>query len=183
MNIAEKIDRLYNLKTQRRAGWINLIRQDHDPRIESVAEHTYGAYLLAFLCLDDNSAEYDKAKVLQLLFIHDWAEAVIGDFAHDDRTVWKPAAYQEEEANEMQQLCPELYDSWRAMENGDNLNGLLAKDFDRLDLLVQLYRYRKDIKVPAEFVNFENNACGKLRTELVRNLWHQLKPYFQAKYA
>jgi 5'-deoxynucleotidase YfbR-like HD superfamily hydrolase len=180
---AQKIDLLYDLKVQPRGGWLQLLRRESpSPRIESVAEHTCGACLLALLCLSENDPAYDKNRVLRLLLVHDWAEAVLGDFAHDDKTVWKPESYQIREHELMRELCPELYDSWCSMEDGSTVEGRLAKDFDRLDSLIQLYRYRRDIEDAAAFEAFEENVSGKLQTEPVRALWTEFKPYFMRKY-
>jgi hypothetical protein len=69
------IDQMYQLKHFRRSGWN--YRDDARTRnvdnAESIADHMYAAYLLAFMLLprSDPNPEYSKTRVCQMLLFHD----------------------------------------------------------------------------------------------------------------
>jgi putative hydrolase of HD superfamily len=66
------------LKTQPRTGWV---RQEANPRIESVADHSWRISLMAmvagFASSSDNNI--DTNKCIQMALVHDIAEATVGD--------------------------------------------------------------------------------------------------------
>ena len=71
---------LYTLKRTERAGWA---KRQLSGRIESVAEHTFGALVLALMFLPESSA-IDKHLVLRMLMAHDLAESITGDTFPDE---------------------------------------------------------------------------------------------------
>jgi putative hydrolases of HD superfamily len=76
------------LKSVPRTGWLD---RGLDPlRVESVADHSFGVALLAWVCALQRQAEgaaIDPERVLKLAIIHDLAEAETGD-----STPYDPAA-------------------------------------------------------------------------------------------
>ncbi|MCD6058009.1 MAG: domain containing 2 [Thermomicrobiales bacterium] len=76
------------LKSVPRTGWLDRGLDAH--RVESVADHSFGVALLAWVCALQRQAEgtpIDPERVLQLAIIHDLAEAKTGD-----STPYDPAA-------------------------------------------------------------------------------------------
>jgi putative hydrolase of HD superfamily len=68
------------LKFVPRTGWLD--RGVEPLRVESVADHSFGVALLAWVCALQRCAEgvaIDPTRVLELALIHDLAEAEIGD--------------------------------------------------------------------------------------------------------
>ena len=65
-------DEVLNLKKVLRAGW----KKHSVENPESVADHTFGAVTLAMLFLPNRN---DKQHIINMLIVHDWAEAVTGD--------------------------------------------------------------------------------------------------------
>lgn len=68
------------LKALPRTGWID--RGIPPERAESVADHSLGVAILAWLCALERSAageHLDPIRVLQLAILHDLAEAEVGD--------------------------------------------------------------------------------------------------------
>jgi putative hydrolase of HD superfamily len=68
------------LKSVPRTGWLD--RGVEPSRVESVADHSFGTALLAWVCALQRRAEgaaIDPERVLKLAIIHDLAEAETGD--------------------------------------------------------------------------------------------------------
>lgn len=97
------INDLYFLKLSPRQGWLDRSVGTFDKvrRIESVAEHSFFATLLAWFLLPDSlppdlcPTPYDKQTVLNMLVMHDIAEAYTGDHAKprlssNDKTLIQP---------------------------------------------------------------------------------------------
>ena len=75
--LAEAIGRL---KEVPRTGWLD--RGIPADETESVADHSFGVALVAWLLAPD---ELDRARVVELALIHDLAESVVGDVTPYDR--------------------------------------------------------------------------------------------------
>jgi putative hydrolases of HD superfamily len=76
------------LKSVPRTGWLDRGLDSH--QVESVADHSFGVALLAWVCALQRHAEgaaIDPERVLKLAIIHDLAEAETGD-----STPYDPAA-------------------------------------------------------------------------------------------
>lgn len=75
--IVEAIGRLKEIP---RTGWLD--RGIPDEETESVADHSFGVALLAWLLAPE---ELDRGRVVELALMHDLAEAVVGDVTPYDR--------------------------------------------------------------------------------------------------
>lgn len=75
-DLAELIGTLGNLKRIKRTGWVD--RGVPSDEIESVADHTLLASLIAWIVAGDNTS-LDAERVLKMALIHDLAEATYGD--------------------------------------------------------------------------------------------------------
>lgn len=73
-------DAIGRLKEVPRTGWLDRGIPPED--VESVADHSYGVALLAWLLAPD---ELDRARAVELALIHDLAESVVGDVTPYDR--------------------------------------------------------------------------------------------------
>jgi putative hydrolases of HD superfamily len=77
------------LKSLPRTGWLD--RGLDALRVESVADHSFGVALLAWVCALQRQAEgaaIDPERVLKLALIHDLAEAETGDWTpYDGATI------------------------------------------------------------------------------------------------
>lgn len=74
---AEALRRLLALKAVKRQGWTRF----PIPEVESVADHSYGVALLAYLLCPE---ELDRARVLEIALLHDLAEVATGDITPYD---------------------------------------------------------------------------------------------------
>ena len=194
---------LYRLKNQQRAGWGRRI-QGYEPerriRIESVAEHLYGCYLIGELYLpptfeeasddvlpnkEDNWNGYRKESVINTLLMHDWAESVVTDIPSDQKTDIDRAR---QDFVQKTLLLFDFFDDiftprsfyplWRQAESGAygyGINSKLVKDIDRLELLVQLVcAYRHEIN-QKDFIELKGDVEKRLQTTYINALWKKLR--------
>jgi serine/threonine protein kinase/5'-deoxynucleotidase YfbR-like HD superfamily hydrolase len=159
------ITKFYECKYDtQRAGWLNKIRIEG--RIESVADHSFGAMLLAEIILPESlpkseiSPEYSKAEVIRCLLIHDLAEAYTGDRPSDTRGQENRGIQRRQELDFIELISflgvtdtghssgaifgfENLVDRWKIVENRSNINGRIANFFDKLDAYIQFIVYSK----------------------------------------
>ena len=76
----EFIEAIGRLKEVPRTGWLD--RGIPPEETESVADHSFGVALLAWLLAPD---ELDRARVVELALLHDLAESTVGDATPYDR--------------------------------------------------------------------------------------------------
>ncbi len=107
---------------------------------ETVAEHSYGTAVLAFVLARLNG-EADLGKTVELALFHDLAEARTGDMNYmnkryvqvDEDQAWADAA-------EGLPFGPELMALWEEWKKGESLEARLAADADQLDMILELMR-------------------------------------------
>jgi 5'-deoxynucleotidase YfbR-like HD superfamily hydrolase len=168
-NIAEE---LYQLKQIQRSGWV----KRGIASAESVADHVYGAYLLALLYLPGEYPPlkgYSKAAVINMLLIHELAEAYTGDVLpeHKDELARRMEAEHFEYLallgtyGGVDRMTPVL-GLWRAFQSGSEINSQIAKEIDKLENLLQLYIYRKDGWKIADYVEWERGLCDAISTPI-----------------
>ena len=142
------------LKEQPRTGWAE--NKAKLNRVESVADHSMGAYLLGLIFLpDDSSGRYNKETVLKTLLVHDLAECITGDVPF--AKVTEKTKRKEREAFQYISMCrtypgianlEPCYQLWTEFESGATENARIARDLDKLDNLVQLYLYQRKARIP-----------------------------------
>lgn len=83
LNILDTYYDLTKLKTKKRQGWIywNVSAE----RIESIAEHIFGAQQLAWLIYSEAELDLDIYKVISMLSLHETEEITIGDITPFDK--------------------------------------------------------------------------------------------------
>lgn len=165
---------LRNLKDTKRRQWAN--KQINDP--ESVSEHTYSAWMLAMLFLPEelNHEGYSKREVLDMLLIHDMAEAKLGDQVLD---LNEPSKELKEQNNIMRKLMvkgtyPNIanltyyYNVWTGYYNGININAKIARDINLIQTVYTFCEYNS--KYPGVFSDAEVEKWfaekGKLETDV-----------------
>lgn len=133
-----------------RTGWV----RRNIPEAESVAEHAYNMFLLGMLFLPEThpkEADYCKQTVLELVLMHDLAEAVTGDINKPDKQ-HDADYYRMQDEKEMGILFlrdtypimptqTQRYNIWKLWHSG-NYNALVAKDLDLIQTMYQLLTYR-----------------------------------------
>ena len=178
---------VYKLKTIVRTGWLKRMKT-LGIRLESVAEHTFGACFLAYFFLEENTSTeeskvIDKNEVLKMLLIHDIAECYVGDIVN------KTEAQKLEEKRAIERISfvgtnhglpnhREIADLFYKMEGAETIEGKIARDFDKLENLIQLHLYRHHLQED-DFLVFQSALHEDISTEFVRNVGVSIEEYFQ----
>jgi putative hydrolase of HD superfamily len=136
----KKLLRLLGLKEVPRKGWT----RHPIPRVESVADHSYGAALLAWLLCP---SELDRARVLELALLHDLAEVVTGDLIPADGVPDEVKKSEERDALEellrgfpARERALELLQEYQAQNTAEARH---VKAMDRLDMALQSQAYEQ----------------------------------------
>ena len=114
---------------------------------ETTLEHTFEACIIALFYLPDEKTreEYDKQKIIKMLFIHDLGEVSTGDILpsfedYVDRRrnedLFCRALFVQSIHNDISNLN-EYYDLWHEWKT-ESYNGKVAKDIDRLQRLIKM---------------------------------------------
>jgi 5'-deoxynucleotidase YfbR-like HD superfamily hydrolase/nucleoside phosphorylase len=194
------VAKLYEAKfNTRRSGWIEHL--SIDATVESVADHTWGAMLLAELLLPETlppgpnseDVQYSKAEVIRSLLVHDLPEAILGDRPiTPSKSGYRDETARGEEKAWAQQLSRlgilagyepqlEMEERWDTVEDKVGPNGKIARAIDKLDTLVQMIIYsrkhaRKDNKRWNAFFNnvredFQKHAITHPLTRALVSQW------------
>lgn len=167
--LARLLRRLAGLKAIPRTGWLDRGVPPLDT--ESVADHSFGVALLAWLAaLRADDPALDPDRVLKLALVHDLAEAVVGDLPpydpaavpeHDGaarrafldrrhrrepaRAAAKRAAEDAAMADLLADLPPplaaELAALWRELAKGSSPAARFVKQADKLETFLQSRAY------------------------------------------
>jgi putative hydrolase of HD superfamily len=129
------------LKRIPRMGW--RLRGVGAADTESVAEHTYGMAITALLLADYIEQPLDRGRLLTICLIHDLAETVTLDLVPAAIRYFAPVRKRQAEEAALSDLLAAMPSGeqvlalWREFEDGASLEGRLARDADKLELLIQ----------------------------------------------
>ncbi len=154
------------LKTTERRGWIAA----HPPRVESVADHTFGVALAAWTL--GGHLGLDRDAMVSMALVHDLAEALTGDVIPSDKVDRGVRKRREEEALAI--MCADLdprqartlLELWRRFEFGDDPEANLLREIDKLDVALQANAY--------EGQGVDPSALQPLRAYVEREVSHPL---------
>jgi 5'-deoxynucleotidase YfbR-like HD superfamily hydrolase len=180
-------EKLYGLKEEERGGW----KERNLPlkRIESVADHTTGAFMLGLAYLPElrpkNWPDYDKNIVLLYVMIHDLAESISGDVTL--RNSNEETRAKERAAFRYLMMCktyPRIanlevyYQMWEEFESKANENARIAKDLDKLENLMQLILYRRQASIP-DYLEWKSQLINDVTTSAGRHVLRILQEHFE----
>ncbi len=194
-------DTLIGLEHTRKIGWHfeelpqNITQDDIDkhiegkPFFESVLEHTYEAYLIGLLYLpneDIHNSQYKKQDVLNMLLIHDLGESVVGDYPpsfieyerilKEEKTTCRGfffSGQHPEYATLIDYL--KLWNDW-ADKNSNNVNVIIAKEIDKIQMLYKLLSLCYQNKVRFTQPRFHNffSVISTIKTDKAKAIYNQL---------
>ena len=175
-------DKYRGIKDIKRQQWA--CHDIFDP--ESVSEHLYSAWLMAMLFLPEETKEagYNKREILDMLLIHDLAEAEIGDQV---LSLDEPSKELKTQNAVLRKLFvkgtyPQIanltyyYNIWTGYYNGTNINARVARDINTIQTSYTFFEYYlryPDHFSPTEILAWTKNQ-DKLNTEIGFKLWEQL---------
>lgn len=178
-NVGVIVSRLYGIKSIKRSGWIR--REIADG--ESVADHSYGAYLLGLLLLPDylqDQPDYSKQTILDMLLVHDLAEAITGDVL-PERSDEKSKRMELEVYEEIGLYgtyegladMSRTFLLWNEFEARQTLNAKIAKELDKIDNLVQLSIYNLQYKIN-DVLDWRDELREVVKTDVGKSLLDKL---------
>ena len=135
------------LKAEERRGWKRLGLT----RVESVADHSFGLAMLAWL--EAERRKYDVGMVLKLALIHDLEEAITGDLSPGDKRIRGASKVREAKRKALEELIRSLpsnsRDSYRRLWTDLRLlrtrEALLVHELDKLEMALQADRIGRRI--------------------------------------
>lgn len=179
----------YEIKCKKRQGWVARGITDG----EAIGDHLYGCYLMALLLLPDSDAScgYNKSEILNMLLVHDLAEAITSDMLPEDRN--EAAVDREQEVNaEIAMLG--TYEglgrtAWigavtEEFEAKQTENSRIAQDIDKLENLAQLLDYKLKGKFDGKedlFESWKDSLRSTIKTSNGERILSILLTNYEAK--
>lgn len=184
---------IFQMKIEKRTGW-NYSNEHKERSVsspESVADHSYSATMIALVFLPETDEmrkikeykDYDKDTIIRMLLIHDFPESVTGDIVREERL----REHYEIEKHIIQNMSisgqistdnqhiGNLYINiekfWKKFEDRNDINAMVAKDIDNIELYFQLIRY---LKVPDTVISDKDEFRKDLEQNIVTSLGRRL---------
>lgn len=170
------------LKDMQRSQWT--AHEINDP--ETIAEHSYNSWLMGmfFLPTELEVEGYDKREVMDMLLVHDLAEAEVGDQVISLAEPKKDLKMQNDVMKKLflKGTYPEIanmtyyYNVWSGYYNGVNYNARIARDINLIQSVYTfcqyycLYSDKFTTEEVQEWLQEESN----LKTEIGYQLFEQL---------
>ncbi len=132
-----------HLKQLFRQGWLS--RGVSTDNCESVAEHSFGVTILAFLLADSHYPDLDSIKVLRMALIHDFGEIYAGDIMPGDNI--QPEEKNQLERQSVEQVFGKLPGGneyihlWEEYESGITPEAQFVRQIDKLEMILQASIY------------------------------------------
>lgn len=144
--ILKTYENFVNLKKLKRQGWKEWNVKDRE--IESVADHVYGAQMLAWCILEQANLDLDAGKVMAMLSLHETEEIAIGDITPFDHITKEQKKEMGKEA--VKQVLSNLSQASRVkeliaeFEEGKTKEAKFALLCDKLECDLQARIYQKE---------------------------------------
>ena len=128
-------------------------------KVENVGQHTEALTALFNSVIEqiDPEKKLDRVKMLRLIQIHDWPEALVGDQIVYNKDKAKEVLLKEkkkkEELEAMEKLCGKFGEKgqklmilWQEYERGGSAEARLIKQMDKLQAVSKAWEYEKQGK-------------------------------------
>lgn len=155
------IEEFYNayIKIQdiKRAGWVN--NNVPAERIESVSDHTLQVIMLAMTLNYELKLGFDISDLVQMCFIHDIGETIIGDISDLDINNKNKKGFEKEAVREVlsslsEATAEKYYDYWIEMEECNTPLAKFAFQVDKIDAILKAKKYSNEYNMPELFKEF-----------------------------
>ncbi|WP_193384572.1 HD family hydrolase [Pyrococcus sp. ST04] len=137
MEILDKILRVSTLKRLPRMGW--LFKDVPNP--ESIASHSFSVAFITLLLANElkrKGVNIDEGKAIKIAILHDIAESILTDLP---LSAQKYLNKTEAEIKVFEDIFPEFLDLFVEYEEGKTLESQVVKLADKIDMVVQAYKY------------------------------------------
>lgn len=151
MKLDELLERLNNLKQIPRTGWLfcNVPLSE----VEDVAQHSFDVAAITLLLADELErlgTKLNQERALCMTILHDWAEALVGDFPYPGLKYLGPASTKERmEQGALEDLLrgapgeKKYLGLWQEYSEKRTPEAKLVHAADYLSMLVQAVKYRE----------------------------------------
>lgn len=166
------------LRQVKRCRWVQSAIEDP----ESVSEHSYSAWMMAmfFLPEEHHSEGYCKKEILDMLLVHDMAEAVTGESNVSASDPEKDLSKQNETLKKLflKGTYPYIanltyfYNVWTGYYNGVNANARTARDINLLQSIYTFCEYY--CSYPDKFTKDDVRKWMQQKNNLKTELGYQL---------
>ena len=135
----------FYLKDLYRQGWLN--RGIPEEKCESVADHSFGVAVLAYVIAEEYMPNLDASKVIRMALLHDLCEAHAGDPTPGDNI--SAQVKHETELAAMHRLFKRIPNGtkyiqlWEEYEQQKTPEARFVKQIDRLEMAMQALIYEK----------------------------------------
>jgi putative hydrolases of HD superfamily len=134
------------LKEEKRIGWYEKVGIDK-LKVESVADHSFRAALLAVVLADD--AGLDGGKVAKIMLLHDLEESITGDINRIEKEKEDPKVVHKRELDAFKKVISTLPENlqkkylelWKDYQAGETPEAKLCRSIDRIDQAIQAREY------------------------------------------
>jgi putative hydrolases of HD superfamily len=144
--IVEAYFEFHQLKQLYRQGWLK--RGISPARCESVAEHSFGAAVLAMFLVEAYFPRLDPGKVVRMALLHDFGEIYAGDFTPSDGI--SAEEKNRLEAQSVRQVLAKLPNGaeyialWEEYEQQETPEAQFVAQIDRLEMVLQASVYEHE---------------------------------------
>ena len=182
-DISTKIYNQYReLKQIKRQQWVQLNIEDP----ESISEHSYSAWMMAMFFLPEeyDMDGYSKREIMDMLLIHDMAEASVGD---QTTSLIEPKKELKEQNDVLRKLflkgtypnianLTHYYNVWTGYYNGTNTNARIARDINLLQTVYTFFEYscKNQDNISKEQAKIWISEKTTLKTDLGHQLFDRL---------
>ena len=165
-------DAINKLEQLERTGWVAL--GVPAKRLESVADHTLQVVILAVSLQYELKLNFDISKMVQMCFIHDIGESIVGDVADTDIDFNKRKEIEREKTIEFLKSLPEsmsiFLELWIECEERKTDLAKFIHQVDKIDAIIKAKKYSEEYNMPELFNEFYNTtvnrgtcSCGPLK--------------------
>ena len=166
------------LKSTKRSGWATNVNIED---AESVADHSFRCAVLA-MCLGD-LAEMDTDKLIRMLLLHDVQEALTGDYDSIAKEHTGPSEVKKMESAAIRRLLSMLPSDlekrylllWHEFEDHKTPEAVLAKDIDRIELVMQALEYEEAGFKRDKLETFWSASENRIETTIGKEMFSQLR--------
>jgi len=165
------------LKKVKRKGWTTWVGIENP---ESVAEHSFRCAVLA-MCIGDLK-KLNTEKLIKITLLHDIHEALTGDYDYFDKQRMGKGEVHKREAEAVKKLSnrlpkkirDEYLSLWNEFESQETEEAKLAREIDKLEMVMQALEYEKAGYDPKKLQAFWENASTELKDPTLKALFELL---------
>jgi Predicted hydrolases of HD superfamily len=159
--IQEFYETFIKLEQIKRQGWVK--RNIPAERIEDVSNHTLQCIMLGSVFCRELKLYYNLSRMLEMMFIHDVGEVIIGDAAVGDEN------YMEKKKREQDAVLTALgplssitaayyYSLWKEFEEKSTPLGKFCYEVDKISAVMRAKQYSKEYDRPDVLESFYSHA-------------------------